>query len=153
TAEREYCLRAGLKSHVMIPLKVMGSVVGAIGFASFRGPRDWPNELIQRLRPVGEILANALAPNPGDGVTGERAGRSARTAETAPVMVWLSGPDKRCTYLNKHWLDFTGQPLERQVGDGWSEGVHPDDLRRCLHTYHDAFDARRDFRMEYRLRR
>ncbi len=61
TAERDYCLREGLKAHVMIPLKVMGSVVGAIGFASFRGSRDWPDELIQRLRLVGEIFTNALA--------------------------------------------------------------------------------------------
>jgi len=61
TAEREYCLRVGLKAHVMIPLKVMGSVVGAIGFASFRGSRDWSDDLIQRLRLVGEIFTNALA--------------------------------------------------------------------------------------------
>ena len=61
TKEREYCLQIGLKSHVMIPLKVMGSVVGAIGFASFRGRRDWPDDLIQRLRLVGEIFTNALA--------------------------------------------------------------------------------------------
>jgi signal transduction histidine kinase len=61
TAEREHCLRVGLKAHVMIPLKVMGSVVGAIGFASFRGSRDWPIDLIQRLRLVGEIFTNGLA--------------------------------------------------------------------------------------------
>ena len=59
--EREYCLQVGLKSHVMIPLKVMGSVVGAIGFASFRWYRDWPDDLIQRLRLVGDIFTNALA--------------------------------------------------------------------------------------------
>jgi signal transduction histidine kinase len=59
--EREYCQQVGLKSHVMIPLKVMGSVVGAIGFGSFRRRRDWPDELIQRLRLVGEIFTNALA--------------------------------------------------------------------------------------------
>jgi signal transduction histidine kinase len=59
--EREYCLRVGLRSHVMIPLKVMGSVVGAIGFGSFRGHREWPEDLIQRLRLVGEIFTNALA--------------------------------------------------------------------------------------------
>jgi GAF domain-containing protein len=59
--EREYCIGVGLKSDVMIPLKVMGSVVGAIGFGSFSGKREWPDELIQRLRLVGEIFTNALA--------------------------------------------------------------------------------------------
>jgi signal transduction histidine kinase len=61
TLEREYCLRIGLKSHIMIPLKVMNSVVGAIGFASFRGSHEWPDDLVQRLRLVGEIFTNALA--------------------------------------------------------------------------------------------
>jgi signal transduction histidine kinase len=59
--ERAYCLRTGLRSHVMIPLKVMDAVVGAIGFGSFRQNRDWPDDLIQRLRLVGEIFINALA--------------------------------------------------------------------------------------------
>jgi signal transduction histidine kinase len=64
--EREYCLQVGLKAHVMIPLKVMGSVVGAIGFGAFRRRRDWPDELIQRLRLVGEIFTNALARKRGE---------------------------------------------------------------------------------------
>jgi len=59
--ERDYCLQVGLKSHVMIPLKVMSSVVGAIGFGSFHGSHDWSDDLIQRLRLVGEIFTNALA--------------------------------------------------------------------------------------------
>jgi two-component system, NarL family, sensor kinase len=59
--EREYCLQVGLKSHVMIPLKVMGSVVGAIGFGSFHGSHDWSDDMIQRLRLVGEIFTNAVA--------------------------------------------------------------------------------------------
>jgi PAS domain S-box-containing protein len=153
TAERQCCIRARMKSHVMIPLKVMDVVVGAIGFASFHSYRDWPDELIQQLRLVGEIFTNALARKRADIVLHESEGRFRLMAETAPMMVWMSGPDKLCTYVNKHWLDFTGRPLERQLGDGWSESVHPDDLQRCLYTYREAFDTQQPFRMEYRLRR
>jgi PAS domain S-box-containing protein len=74
-------------------------------------------------------------------------------ADTAPLMVWMSGPDKLCTYCNKLWLDFTGRSLQDQLGDGWSKSVHPDDLQGCMDTYFRAFDARQEFRMEYRLRR
>jgi PAS domain S-box-containing protein len=152
-SEREYCLQVGLKSHVMVPLKVMGTVVGAIGFGSFHGNRDWPDDLIRRLRLVGEIFTNALARKRADIALHESERRFRLMAEAAPVMVWMSGPNKLCTYFNRHWLDFTGRPLERQIGDGWSDGVHPDDLQHCLRTYCEAFAARQEFRMEYRLQR
>jgi PAS domain S-box-containing protein len=74
-------------------------------------------------------------------------------ADTAPVLIWMSGPDKLCTFLNQGWLDFTGRPLEQELGNGWAEGVHPDDLDRRMATYVSAFDGRRAFTMEYRLRR
>jgi len=74
-------------------------------------------------------------------------------ANTAPVMIWMSGPDKLCYYFNQPWLDFTGRPLEAELGNRWSEGIHPGDLKDCLDTYSRAFDLRESFKMRYRLRR
>jgi len=74
-------------------------------------------------------------------------------ADTAPVMIWMSGPDKLGSFFNKGWLDFTGRTPEQEMGNGWAEGVHPDDFERCLKTCATAFDAREPFTMEFRLRK
>ena len=74
-------------------------------------------------------------------------------ANTAPVLIWMAGADKLCTYFNQPWLEFTGRPLEADLGNGWVEIVHPDDRSTLLDTYTQAFDRRGSFEMEYRLRR
>ena len=83
----------------------------------------------------------------------ESEGRFRLVANSAPVMIWTAGTDRKCSYVNKTWLDFTGRPLEAELGDGWVEGVHPDDSNRCLQTYTEAFNRRVSFELQYRLRR
>lgn len=73
--------------------------------------------------------------------------------ENAPNMIWMSGKDKLCYYFNRSWLRFTGRSIEQEQGNGWAEGVHPEDLERCINVYEDCFEHQLPFYMEYRLRR
>ena len=74
-------------------------------------------------------------------------------ANTAPVLIWMADTNKRCTFFNQGWLDFTGRSLPDEIAQGWSSRMHADDLERCLEIYSSAFDSRRQFEMEYRFRR
>jgi PAS domain S-box-containing protein len=81
----------------------------------------------------------------------ESEARFRNMADTAPVMIWVSGTDKGCTYANQQWLDFTGRSMEQELGYGWTSGVHPSDYDGCLKMYEAAFNSHEPFRMEFRL--
>lgn len=74
-------------------------------------------------------------------------------ADSSMSLIWAAGLDKLCFYFNQGWLDFTGRSYEQEAGNGWAEGVHPEDFERCLRIFTENFDKRQSFSMDYRLRR
>jgi PAS domain S-box-containing protein len=107
-------------------------------------------------RPKNQMSSQKHKPNDPRLPTEPIGGLDARFCEAmdaAPVMIWVAGKDKGCLWFNRPWLTFTGRRMAQEVGDGWSEGVHHDDFDRCIKVYFSHFDARKDFRMQYRLRR
>jgi PAS domain S-box-containing protein len=127
--------------------------------ALHRDGREFPVELA--ITPIGfgddlvftafirDITSRARA----EAALRESEQRFRNTANAAPVLIWMSGVDRRCTWFNQRWLDFVGRTLDQELGDGWCDNLHPADFDRVLDTYHAAFDARRPYEMEFRLQR
>jgi PAS domain S-box-containing protein len=106
-----------------------------------------------RLVALSGILRDVTERNRAMAALRESEARFRLMADSAPMMLWMSGVDKECTYVSRGWLEFTGRPLKAELGVGWTLGIHPDDYAYCLRTYEEAFDRRQSFRMEYRVRR
>jgi PAS domain S-box-containing protein len=132
-------IEAGLlRSPYLISLPFL-AIVLAMGY-------ELSSDVVRAARLARQLQASEAA-------THESEERFRILADTAPVMIWMSGTDMLCNFFNKQWLEFTGRTMEQEVGNGWSEGVHADDLKRCLQTYASSFKACLSFTMEYRRRR
>jgi PAS domain S-box-containing protein len=141
---------------VVTSLSIWGAVYGRGPFSHLvplTNPLPLQMFLIFASIPFMVLAALAEEHEEAAHVVRESEGRFRLVANTAPVMIWMAGTDRLCTYLNQPWLEFTGRPLKAGLGNGWAEGVHDEDVKRCLKTYSEAFDQRQSFDMEYRLRR
>jgi PAS domain S-box-containing protein len=74
-------------------------------------------------------------------------------ADAAPVLIWVASGTQDRTFVNRQWLEFVGRALKEEVGGGWTDNVHPEDLEECMSAYRDAFAGGTPFSIEYRLRR
>jgi PAS domain S-box-containing protein len=153
TPALEIQLKAGVRAVQSTPLiSRSGAIIGMFS-THYKLPHRPDDRILQLLDLLARHAADMIERAQTEAALKESEERFRNMADTAPVMIWVSGPDKRCTFFNKTWLDFTGRTMAQGLGYGWAECVHPDDLERSMATYNTAFDAQRRFRMEYRLLR
>ena len=151
SAEKESFRKAGIVSGATVPLSAGGTILGFMLYASTKRHVVWTEELVKQLTIIGEIFSNTLkrkqstqallASNTelkrSESVLRESEERFRLVADTAPALIWMSGSDKKCTFFNEGWLNFTGRSIDLELGDGWADGVHPEDLQEMhkhLHT-------------------
>lgn len=150
--EREIVRMYDTKSRVAVPLSIEGRIAGCIAFASTGQESSWPEDIIGHFRLIAQLFANVLSRKRAEASLRASEERFRSLADNAPIMIWISGPDKMSTWFNKQWLTFVGHSLESALDNGWTEALYPQDLDRCVNTYRTAFDARVPFAIEYRLR-
>ena len=156
---RADALARGYRSSAAFPLVVFGEVRGTLSIYAGE-PHFFNTTEITLLDELAHDISFALefseqeeSRRAAEAALRETQQLFATVANTSPALIWMSGLDKGCTWFNEPWLAFTGRVLTEELGDGWTAGVHPDDLAPYLQNYTKAFEARQPFALEYRLRR
>jgi PAS domain S-box-containing protein len=144
--------RVGLHGLFAFPVMVAGEAVGVVECFNTQ-PQPADDELLRMMLTIGTQVGQFIERQRAEASVRESEARFRMMADNAPVMIWTSGPDAGCDYVNQGWLRLTGNSLEQQLGDGWTATIHPEDLERCREIYRHAFLARREFEMEFRARR
>lgn len=98
-------------------------------------------------------IRNAIRVQRAEQAMRESENRFRTMADSAPVLLWMAGPDSTRIFFNQSWLQFTGRGLAQEIENGWQTAIHPDDLGRCLALYQQSFASRQPFEVEYRLQR
>ncbi len=148
---RNVCIHRGFFSIALIPIRSRKEIIGLLQLNSYKNGA-FTLAGIQALEGIAGLIGEWLTRRLAEQALTESELRYRILTDTGQALIWTAGPDKSCDYFNRPWLNFTGRTLAQELGNGWVDGVHPEDLHHCLGTYNMAFDKRERFSMEYRLR-
>lgn len=150
---KEMLLHEDIQSLVTLPLMNGLECIGYVGFDAVTRKYDFSKSDITLLDLFSKLLANLFEKIRVQRILIESEQHFRTVTNTGSALIWTSGLDMLCDYFNETWLKFTGRTLSQEIGNGWTEGVHPEDFDRCLEIYTTAFSHREPFSMEYRLRK
>ncbi len=149
----EFLRQFNVKSKLVVPILHKEELWGLVIVHQCSHPRHWTSSEIELLQQLANQVGIALAQSQLVEALRESEGRFRTMADSAPVLLWISDTNGQYTFFNQSWLDFTGRTLEQETGNGWTEGVHPEDWQSVQDTYSSTLDNREDFHREYRLKR
>jgi PAS domain S-box-containing protein len=139
----------------VLSTRIVGTTGEPCGVLAAYGtrPRSFTGDEIKFLQAVANILGQAMVQHRIEADLRESEERFRAMADAAPVLIWVADTDKRCTYVNRQWLNFTGRSMEQELRDGCFERIHAEERESCWRIFSGAFDRRETLRMQYRLRR
>lgn len=144
--------KIGTKSYFSIPFQYKNKNIGCIHFSS-KQKNAFNQEELNLLEIVATQIETAINNAKLAEALKESEERFRNMADTTPVMIWMSDNNKKCNYVNKTWLEFTGKSLKQGLNGSWMECIYKDDVNNYINTYENAFDNKNEFKLEYRLRR
>lgn len=144
--------KIGTKSYFSIPFQYKNKNIGCIHFSS-KQKNAFNQEELNLLEIVATQIETAINNAKLAEALKESEERFRNMADTTPVMIWMSDNNKKCNYVNKTWLEFTGKSLKQGLNGSWMESIYKDDVNNYINTYENAFDNKNEFKLEYRLRR
>jgi diguanylate cyclase (GGDEF)-like protein/PAS domain S-box-containing protein len=143
--------RIAIDRFLSVPALIGERLVGQIAVANSN--RDYTELDLATIASLASAYAVALERRWADEAIVKARDFYITILEEFPTLIWRSGLDGRLDYFNKTWLGFTGRALQQELGEGWMEGIHPDDRQRAKRIYYSSFLARKAFEWEFRLRR
>ncbi len=144
-------LATGLRSGAAFPIETEGRILGVMEFYGVEVDR--PDDALDAvLITIGHQVGQFIERRKALASLRESEDRFRAMAESVPIMIWLTSVTGQLEYVNRSWREFTGRSIERDLGVGWLENLHPDDRDRTMTRFQSAFDERTAYEIEYRLR-
>jgi len=144
-----------VRSTCAIPMSAGGqSVFGALSFDNTETERDWPAEILPRLKVVADVFAGALVRRRADEALRASEERLAMAADAADAGLWTLNVDTGQLWLTEKAREVSGlEPGAVHDLSSFLVSVHPDDATAVRAAIARATENGGQSRVEYRRTR